>query len=60
MEVVILDGAAIDGFKLADHRIGVTAKVVINIWLKQYNTVRPHQALNMRPPVPETLRQGGT
>ena len=28
MEVVILDGAAIDGFKLADHRIGVTAKVV--------------------------------
>ncbi|HIM24951.1 MAG TPA: hypothetical protein EYM29_04975, partial [Rhodospirillales bacterium] len=57
MEVVILDGAAIDGFKLADHRIGVTAKVVINIWLKQYNTVRPHQALNMRPPVPETLRQ---
>ncbi|HIC29144.1 MAG TPA: hypothetical protein EYO85_06875, partial [Rhodospirillales bacterium] len=26
----------------------------MNIWLKQYNTVRPHQALNMRPPVPET------
>ena len=36
------------------------AQVVINIWLKQYNTVRSHQALNMRPPVPETLRQGGT
>ena len=28
MEVVILDGAAIDVFKLADHRIVVTAKVV--------------------------------
>ena len=36
------------------------AQIVINIWLKQYNTVRPHQSLNMRPPVPETLRQGGT
>ena len=26
----------------------------IGIWLKQYNHIRPHQALNMRPPVPET------
>jgi len=31
------------------------AQVVIKKWLKQYNHVRPHQALNMRPPVPETL-----
>ena len=31
------------------------AQIVINRWLKQYNHTRPHQALNMRPPVPETL-----
>jgi transposase InsO family protein len=31
------------------------AQVVINGWLRQYNHTRPHQALNMRPPVPETL-----
>ena len=31
------------------------AQVVINYWLRQYNHTRPHQALNMRPPVPETL-----
>ena len=31
------------------------AQTAINAWLKQYNHIRPHQALNMRPPVPETL-----
>ncbi len=31
------------------------AQIVINHWLKQYNHTRPHQALKMRPPVPETL-----
>ena len=31
------------------------AQVVIEIWLKQYNEVRPHEALGMRPPVPETI-----
>ena len=31
------------------------AQVVIKTWLKQYNHIRPHQALNMRSPVPETL-----
>lgn len=31
------------------------AQTAINIWLKQYNNIRPHHALNMRPPVPETL-----
>ena len=36
------------------------AQAVINLWLKQYNHVRPHQALNMRPPVPGTLLKGGT
>lgn len=31
------------------------AQIVINQWLRQYNHVRPHQALNMRAPVPETI-----
>ena len=35
------------------------AKTVIGKWLRQYNHVRPHQALNMRPPVPETLQTSG-
>ncbi|WP_406676047.1 IS3 family transposase [Roseobacter weihaiensis] len=35
------------------------AQIVINTWLRQYNRVRPHQALNMRPPIPETLRKSG-
>ena len=35
------------------------AQVVINQWLRQYNHIRPHQALNMRPPVPETLIRNG-
>ena len=30
------------------------AQFAINTWLKQYNFIRPHQALGMRPPVPET------
>ena len=36
------------------------AKIVINKWLRTYNTIRPHQALNMRPPIPETLSKIGT
>ena len=31
------------------------AQVAINVWLRQYNRIIPHHALNMRPPVPETL-----
>jgi len=31
------------------------AQVSINQWLRQYNHIRPHHALAMRPPVPETL-----
>ena len=31
------------------------AQAVINTWLGQYNHIRPHQALGMRAPVPETL-----
>lgn len=36
------------------------AQIVINQWLRQYNHVRPHHALNMRPPVPETAQITGT
>ena len=36
------------------------AQIVIETWLKQYNHIHPHQALNMRPPVPETLSGSGT
>jgi hypothetical protein len=36
------------------------AQIVIETWLKQYNHIRPHQALNMRPPMPETLSESGT
>ena len=36
------------------------AKAVIGKWLRQYNHVRPHQALGMRPPIPETLAENGT
>ena len=31
------------------------AQTVINQWLKQYNHIRPHHALGMRPPIPETI-----
>ena len=31
------------------------AQVAINVWLRQYNQIRPHHALKMKPPVPETL-----
>jgi transposase InsO family protein len=31
------------------------AQIVTNRWLRQYNHIHPHQALNMRPPVPETI-----
>jgi len=35
------------------------AQIVINHWLRQYNRIRPHQVLNMRPPVPETPFRNG-
>uniref|UniRef100_UPI001C94EF24 integrase core domain-containing protein n=1 Tax=Falsiphaeobacter marinintestinus TaxID=1492905 RepID=UPI001C94EF24 len=31
------------------------AQVVINHWLRQYNHIRPYQALRMSPPVPESI-----
>jgi transposase InsO family protein len=32
------------------------AKVVIENWRKQYNTVRPHSSLGYRPPAPEAIQ----
>jgi len=31
------------------------AQTAINVWLRQYNHIRPHHGLNMQPPVPETI-----
>ena len=49
-----------DTVPLHSARSAVLVDVPINAWLKQYNHIRPHQALNMRPPVPETLLKNGT
>ena len=35
------------------------AQIVIDCWLNKYNHTRPHQELNMKPPVPETLLKNG-
>ena len=31
------------------------ARVLIEMWRKEYNTIRPHSALGYRPPVPESI-----
>mgnify|MGYP001055602067 CR=1 FL=1 len=33
----------------------VEASILIEEWRKEYNQVRPHSALNYRPPAPEAL-----
>ena len=32
------------------------AKIVIEQWRRQYNTVRPHSSLGYRPPAPQTIK----
>ena len=32
------------------------AKVLIEQWRREYNTIRPHSSLRYRPPAPEALR----
>jgi transposase InsO family protein len=32
------------------------AKVLIEQWRREYNTIRPHSSLGYRPPAPETIR----
>jgi len=34
-------------------------QIVMNTWLRQYNQILPHQALNMRQPVRKTGHQSG-
>ena len=44
--------------ELLDREIFYTlteAKLLIERWRRQYNTVRPHSALGYRPPAPETI-----
>ncbi len=46
------------GWKILNAERFVTTKqaqIVINHFLKPYNHIRPHQAFNMPPPIPETL-----
>jgi transposase InsO family protein len=31
------------------------AKILIEVWRKEYNQIRPHSALNYRPPAPEAI-----
>jgi len=31
------------------------AKILIEQWRKEYNQIRPHSALNYRPPAPEAI-----
>ena len=33
------------------------AQVIIEMWRKQYNTIRPHSALGYRPPAPAVVVQ---
>ena len=44
--------------ELLDREIFYTlteAKILIERWRRQYNTVRPHSALGYRPPAPEAV-----
>ena len=44
--------------ELLDREIFATlteAKILIEEWRKEYNQVRPHSALNYRPPAPEAI-----
>ncbi len=34
----------------------IEAKVIIEMWVKYYNTKRPHSSLNYKPPAPEVLQ----
>ena len=58
----ILRGAPTDasGEVMLADAINIQAQVTLGAWLRQYNQIRPHQALNMRPTVPETLLRNGT
>ena len=49
--------------ELLDREIFTTlveAKVLISQWRREYNQIRPHSALNYRPPAPEAILAGTT
>ena len=50
----------LDTVPVHSARTAVLVTIPTNAYLKQYNHIRPHQAMNMRPPVPETLLKNGT
>ena len=54
--VISSDGETVIGAKYVAEQ----AQTVINMWLRECNHIRPHQSLNMRPPVPVALNQTGT
>ena len=45
--------------ELLDREIFYTlaeAKILIERWRREYNTIRPHSALGYRPPAPEAVQ----
>jgi transposase InsO family protein len=49
--------------ELLDREIFTTlqeARVLIELWRREYNQVRPHSALGYRPPAPEAILTGAT
>ena len=49
--------------ELLDRELFTTlaeAKALISDWRKEYNQIRPHSALNYRPPAPEAILAGTT
>ncbi len=54
--IELFNGKLRDG--LLDREIFTTlteAKILIEEWCNEYNQVRPHTALNYRPPAPEAI-----
>ena len=44
--------------ELLDREIFYTlkeAKVLVELWRKEYNTIRPHSSLGYKPPAPEAV-----
>ena len=57
-DVKVVQEADVDfAIKTRDGRITLAeAKILIEQWRREYNTIRPHSSLGYRPPAPETTR----